>query len=106
MFILLMFLWVKCLYRYSLLEANMKSKIKKHLDVQAKVAELEADKKVRQKRRTWGRSCLIKFRGELYELRRAGATLSLLQLWLKTEKHIVVERSTILRFLGKQSVGC
>ncbi len=74
-------------------------------EAREKVEMLNEDKKIRQKRKTWGRSGLVKFRGELYLLRKAGASLSKLQYWLQQEKRIRVARSTILRFLGKQREG-
>lgn len=55
---------------------------------------------MRRRRRTWGRSVLVKHRAELVALHRAGASLGDLVVWLKSQRVIVV-KSTVMRYLAK-----
>ncbi len=63
------------------------------------LAALRAQRAERRKRNTWGKSDLSKFQAELVQLRKVDASFADLQFWLRTEKRVKVERSTILRFL-------
>jgi len=52
------------------------------------------------RRRRYCRSRLMVHRAELVALRRAGASLADLQLWLRSQR-VVAARSTISRYLGQ-----
>jgi hypothetical protein len=66
-----------------------------------KVQEARA---VRRRRSTWGKSKLSKYQAELVQLRQAGAKYADLQFWLRKEKRVKVDRSSIMRFLKKLAV--
>lgn len=53
------------------------------------------------KRRPYYRSKLDPFRSELVALKRAGGSLGDLKVWLRVEKKMSVERSTLHRYLGQ-----
>jgi len=53
-----------------------------------------------KRRRKYRRSRLDRFRAELVKLRKAGASLAQLQLWLK-DWRLSVSRSSILRYLHR-----
>jgi hypothetical protein len=66
-------------------------------------ATLETVRREREERRhrcTWGRSKLVRHRAELVALRRAGASLADLAHWLKAEKRLKADKSTIARYLA------
>jgi hypothetical protein len=61
---------------------------------------LRQERQERRRRRTWGKSKLIRYRAELVELRRAGASLADLAHWLKTTQRMTADKSTIARYLA------
>lgn len=65
------------------------------------VSEIRRARNICRKRRTWSKSILVKFEGELALLRKNGASLGDLQYWLRINKRVKVHRSTIKRFLDK-----
>lgn len=65
------------------------------------VEAMRAEKTVARRRRTWGKSKLMRFRPELVQLRRAGASLEMLVEHLRKQHRCKVERSTVMRFLQK-----
>lgn len=73
------------------------------LDPAAEIAKIKALRAAARRRSTWGKSRLVKHRAELEKLRGAGGSFADLALWLRKEKRIVVERSTVMRFLEKQN---
>jgi hypothetical protein len=73
------------------------------LDPAAEIAKIKALRAAARRRSTWGKSRLVKHRAELVKLRAAGGSFADLALWLRKEKRIVVERSTVMRFLEKQN---
>ena len=72
-------------------------------DPDAALAEIRAVRAAARRRCTWGKSRLVKHRAELKKLRAAGGSFADLALWLRREKRIVVNRSTVMRFLEKQN---
>lgn len=58
---------------------------------------------VRRRRTTWGKSKLNRVLSELILLRAASASFADIQFWLRKEKRIKVNRSTIKRFLDKHN---
>lgn len=70
-------------------------------DASATLDAIRADRQVRRHRRTWGRSRLTRHRAELVKLRQAGASYADLAHWLKREKRLTVDRSTVMRYLAK-----
>lgn len=80
--------------------------------VQVPVAELEneelhvqlgvirQDRMIRRRMRST-RSRLDPFRAEIMELRRAGASLAEIQMWLRTKRRTKVHRMTIQRRIKK-----
>lgn len=79
--------------------------MKKDFDAPGILEKIRVDRKIRRKRSTWGRSKLLKFQAELCALKKAGASLKDMQFWLKREKHIKADCSTIKRFLDKTISG-
>ena len=71
-------------------------------DASAALAAIRDARAVRRHRRTWGKSRLAPHRAELTKLRAEGASFSDLAFWLRKEKRIKVDRSTVRRFLSKQ----
>ncbi len=65
--------------------------------------ELQRIKTMRtvMRKKRYNKSVLERYRAELVELHRAGASLGDIQLWLRREKRLKVARSTIGRFLHK-----
>lgn len=64
-------------------------------------AELDAVRRRREiaRRKRFTRSRLDRFRAELVELRRAGASYPELAEWLRREKRTKVSHTTVMRFL-------
>lgn len=56
---------------------------------------------MRRHRTTWGKSRLAKHRAELVKLRQAGGSFGDLVHWLKKEKRVTVDRTTVMRYLEK-----
>jgi len=73
--------------------------MRNNFDADVILAELRRKQRL-MRRRVYRRSRLDRYRAELAKLRRAGASLGQLQLWLDT-KRLQVSRSTILRFLNR-----
>ena len=72
-------------------------------DASATLDSIRKARAVRRHRRTWGKSRLSPHRAELTKLRAEGASFSDLAFWLRKEKRIKVDRSTVRRFLEKQT---
>ena len=72
-------------------------------DAIATLAAIRDARTVRRHRRTWGKSRLSPHRAELAKLRAEGASFGDLAFWLRKEKRIKVDRSTVRRFLEKQT---
>ena len=81
----------------------MKKQQQIQLDPDAALAAIHAVRAAARRRCTWGKSRLVKHRAELEKLRAAGGSFADLAIWLRQEKRIVVERSTIMRFLEKKN---
>ena len=73
----------------------------KDFDAGAVLTTVRAHRAICKHRSTWGKSRLVKHRAELVQMRQEGASLGDLVVWLKTEKRVKVERSTVMRFLDK-----
>ena len=69
-------------------------------DADMALAEVRQVRKV-MKRRIYNKSRLDRFRAELAQMHRAGASLGDLQVWLRKVKRVRVDRSTIHRYLQK-----
>ena len=65
--------------------------------------ELEKIKEYRRiaRRKLYRSSKLMPFRRELVQLRRSGATIGDLVLWLRQKKRVKVAASTVSRYLQK-----
>ena len=70
-------------------------------DADAALAAVRAVRAVARRRTTWGKSRLAKHRSELVKMHAAGASYADLALWLRTEKRVKVDRSTVMRYLKK-----
>lgn len=70
-------------------------------DAAAVLDTVRRERAERRHRRTWGKSKLVRHRAELVALRRAGASLADLAHWLKAEKRLKADKSTIARYLAK-----
>ena len=56
---------------------------------------------VARRRRTWGKSRLAPYRAELVKLRQAGGSFAELADWLRRERRVKMDASSIRRFLQK-----
>ena len=65
------------------------------------LATVKKQRSVRKKHCTWGKSKLNKCRAELMKLKKAGASYVDMQFWLRKEKRIKIDPSSIWRFLKK-----
>ena len=54
-----------------------------------------------RRRRTWGKSRLTPYRAELVKLRKAGGSFSDLAEWLRRERRVKMDPSSVRRFLQK-----
>ena len=53
------------------------------------------------RQQTYRKSRLLKFRAEVVSLRKAGASLHDIALWLRQKKRIKISHTTVMRFLAK-----
>ena len=70
-------------------------------DPLAELAKVQARRAIARRRRTWGNSRLTPFRAELVKMREVGASFADLSVWLRTQKRIKVDESTVRRYLQK-----
>jgi hypothetical protein len=70
-------------------------------DPAAALAKVQAKRAVARRRRTWGNSRLTPFRAELVKMRSVGGSFADLAVWLRTEKRVKVDESTVRRYLQK-----
>lgn len=65
--------------------------------------ELTALKEQRKimRQQTYRKSRLLKFRTEIVELKKAGASLHDIALWLRQKKRVKVSHTTVMRFLAR-----
>lgn len=70
-------------------------------DPASALEKVQAARKVARRRRTWGRSKLTPFRAELVQMRKLGGSYMDLAIWLKTEKRMKVDESTVRMYLQK-----
>lgn len=70
-------------------------------DAASALSQVKALRAAAKRRRTWGSSRLTPHRAELVQLRQAGGSYADLQVWLRKEKRIKVEESTVRRYLQK-----
>lgn len=62
---------------------------------------VKEQRSIRKKRCTFGKSKLNKWRAELMKLKKSGASYADMQFWLRKEKRIKTDPSSIWRFLLK-----
>lgn len=67
----------------------------------AALEEVRERRAVAKRRRTWGKSRLTPHRAELVKLRQAGGSFADLAVWLRANKRIKVDASTVRRYLSK-----
>ena len=70
-------------------------------DPASALAKVQARRAVARRRRTWGNSRLTPFRAELVKMREVGGSFADLAVWLRTEKRVKVDESTVRRYLQK-----
>ncbi len=70
-------------------------------DAGAVLIDVRAHRAASKHRSNWGKSRLVKHRAELVQMRQQGASLGDLVVWLRREKRLKVERSTVKRYLDK-----
>jgi hypothetical protein len=68
-------------------------------DPAAALAVVQAHRAAARRRRTWGKSRLVPFRAELAKLRAAGGSYQDLAHWLRKEKRVKMDASSVRRFL-------
>lgn len=71
------------------------------LDAAAVLAAIRERRAVARRRTTWGKSRLVPYRAELVKLRKAGGSFADLREWLRLEKRVKVDTSTVRRYLQK-----
>lgn len=69
------------------------------LDLDAEIADLKAEVQLRKPKKTY-RSKIDKYRPTVLALRKKGATIEMLQIWLE-KKGVKVAKSTVSRWLAK-----
>ncbi len=69
-------------------------------DAAIELTALKEQRKI-MRQQTYRKSRLLKFRAEIVELRKAGASLHDIALWLRQKKRIKVSHTTVMRFLAK-----
>jgi len=74
----------------------------KPFDATAALAAVRQARAERKRRCTWGKSRLTPHRAELVKLRAEGASFGDIAYWLRKNKRIKVDRSTVRRYLAKQ----
>jgi hypothetical protein len=89
---------------FQMLDATVMGQ-QQEFDAETALAEIRAFRSAAKRRRTWGKSRLVKHRAELVKLRKAGASFADLAIWLRRKKRIVVNRSTVLRFFKRIQNG-
>lgn len=70
-------------------------------DPAAALAAVHEHRAAAKRRRTWGRSRLIPHRAELVKLRQAGASFADLATWLRRERKVKMDASSVRRYLQK-----
>lgn len=70
-------------------------------DPAAALAEVRKRREEVRRRRTWGKSRLTPLRAELVRLRQAGGSYSELAAWLRSEKKVKMDASSVRRYLQK-----
>lgn len=70
-------------------------------DPAAALAAVREHRAAAKRRRTWGKSRLVPHRAELVKLRAAGASFAELAEWLRREKRVKMDASSVRRFLQK-----
>ena len=65
----------------------------------AELAAIHAERKIRKKVKLLKFSKLNKFRGEIFELRKQGASYADITHWLDTRKDCPASKTTVMRFL-------
>ena len=68
-------------------------------DPSAALAAVREQRAAAKRRRTWGKSRLIPYRAELVKLRAEGGSFADLAHWLRKEKRVKMDASSVRRFL-------
>lgn len=71
-------------------------------DAAAALTAVRERRAAARRRRTWGTSRLTPYRAELVKLRQAGGSFADLAVWLRREKRVKMDASSVRRFLQKQ----
>lgn len=70
-------------------------------DAAAALAAVRERRASARRRRTWGTSRLTPYRAELVKLRQAGGSFADLAVWLRKEKRVKMDASSVRRYLRK-----
>lgn len=70
-------------------------------DPAAALAAVQERRAAARRRRTWGKSRLLPYRAELVKLRQAGGSFADLADWLRKERRVKMDASSVRRFLQK-----
>lgn len=71
-----------------------------HFDAAVELTALKEQRKT-MRQQTYRKSRLTRHRAELVALKKAGASLHDIALWLRQKKRIKVSHTTVMRFLKK-----
>ncbi len=74
-------------------------------DAAATLQAIKIARSVRKKRRTWGKSKLVKYREHLLRLKNEGASYQDIAFYLAKYHKLKVNKSTIFRYLEKVNCG-
>jgi len=69
-------------------------------DAAVELSALKEQRKI-MRQQTYRKSRLLKFRTEIVGLKKAGASLHDIALWLRQKKRIKVSHTTVMRYLAK-----
>ncbi len=71
-----------------------------HFNAAVELTEIHNQRKM-MRQQTYRKSRLTRHRAELVALKKAGASLHDIALWLRQKKRIKVSHTTVMRFLAK-----
>jgi len=71
-----------------------------HFDAADELTAIHNQRKT-MRQQTYRKSRLMRYRAELVALKKAGASLHDIALWLRQKKRIKVSHTTVMRFLRK-----
>ena len=72
-----------------------------NFDPEEALAAVRERRAAAKRRRTWGKSRLVPYRAELVKMRQAGGSFADLAEWLRRERRVKMDASSVRRYLQK-----